>query len=244
MPENFRPRAPKSEKGLEVVDRRSERRQLLNEAFQKGDSAFQHIDLLRGIEFPILVDFNGVLVDNQDVPALNPEAPEFLEHLKQLGDVVIVTVGQDWQGIYNRLQELGIGDDVILITKNNFYCNNDHLDILELDHDIDPSVFWNEFAESPALSSEERELITRYNGNPVSMADAASSKRVGVLFNKPYRIPIVDDSSRPGDCNPGIDLLRVQEYGHSHSGSAVTLSFGDVIAKITEMKQRINGRDI
>lgn len=174
---------------------------LLNSEFRKNTPAYEVLDTIRKFPRPILVDFNDVLTNNKEPLQLNPDAPEFLQHLEELGNVFILTTAPDWEGIQQFMEESGIWTpNIVLMNAPSWFFITQQKENLP---------------EGKTLRTEYLETV-RHLGWDIAeedLIDSRTSKRVAPIFNKPWKIPIIDDASLATENNPGILGIQVKVWG-------------------------------
>lgn len=212
-------------------------RKQLNTAFREGRRAseLEVRKQLQQLEFPILVDFNNVLVNNKQPIIPNPDAPAFLEQLSKIGDVVVITTASSWERVWQILEEAGMTRQVILMVSGNYQNSGDRSSTQEVDYEaMDAYLAMIEaqgLSESlrVKLAADEKEL-ERYQDifkiedseEAKRQADlsvcrsqfegASANKRVAYLFGKAYVLPLLDDSQMATKNNPGIQGILVNRF--------------------------------
>lgn len=198
---------------VEVILSDMERDQLvetakfLNGHFKTDSPAYSVVEQIKAFPRPIAVDFNNVLVDSNG-KLVNPEAPDFLFSLREMGNVFIVTAASNWGSIYQRLKDNQLWfDDTVLLCLNNWNF------LVYYDPD-------NQYGLSTKL--ETSQLIDQYlsviqNTMPsIKYPDfvhrAAAHKPVAPLFGKNFLVPLIDDSSWSTQSNPGILGIKVKYF--------------------------------
>lgn len=190
----------------------------LNDKFRTGASVLDELNLVQGLERPIAIDFNNVLV-NSDGSIANPEAVIRLPKLLNVGTVFIVTNAQTWERVHNRLKEYNLWNDrMILMVNGNWnvmtrydstYRNSDYR-VFTLHSDLRVKGLLEKYInEQKGLG---RNLTTRnfVGGAPVA-------KRIAPIFGKRYLVPLLDDSNYTRD-NPGMLSIIVVKVFESDPG--------------------------
>lgn len=171
--------------------------QYLNLRFAGGDSAYEELDRIRSIPFPIVVDFNGVLVTERtpNTPyKANPQAEHALQQLRQTGTVFVVSSAYDWYEVHDTLRDNGLlHPDMIIMACPNY-----------------------EFLTDWAPCEEGEEVIEEYARMVDVPADdfmnPAARKNLAPLFGKPFEVPILDDYDMAVENNPMMYGLLIQSY--------------------------------
>lgn len=181
---------------------------IINEAFKRGANAFEVRDQIRSFPRPILLDLNGVIVGSDFPYQLNPDTPAFMESLAQAGNVFIVTTATNWSGVNEFLKQQGFwSDDMVLMTKytwefmTNWDTNHNNPQASSL------RTEYLQTAKALGLSLDEKTLVM-----------SPSYKRVAPLFNKPFLLPLIDDSKDATSSNPGILGIEVKEFWPENTG--------------------------
>ncbi|MBU6389839.1 hypothetical protein KGQ71_04990, partial [Patescibacteria group bacterium] len=183
-------REPKTE--LEKVVKR------INRALKGGDTAYEIVDDIQKLPRPIVVDFNNVIINGCAPHQLNPDAPNFLEQLRQIGTVFIITGASSWDDVRSILHNLGVwSNDIVLMTQPTF-------EFISREHRDDPrgQKLRSEYlatARKQGWDTQEEDLL-----RPVGY------KYVAPIFNQPFLIPIIDDAWQATDNNPGMLGVPVQ----------------------------------
>lgn len=182
----------------------------LNRYFREGGIALNVLDQLRKFPRPIMVDFNNVIANNESPLQLNPDAPKFLEDLREIGSVIIITHASYWTGLQGFMVANGIWHPgMVLMTwpTYEFLGNRDEY----TDENRKLREDFNQMA-SQAFGKEFDEF---------ELEAAASGKKVAMLFNKPWEIPIIDDTLTPTTNNPGMRGVQVQCWEPNPTKSTV-----------------------
>lgn len=176
----------------------------LNMKFKNGASAHEVLDQIRRFERPIAVDFNNVLADNLEPLEMNPDAPAFIEELRKIGNIFIVTSATDWNSVQEFLEKNGLWyPDMVLMTYQNYEFTT-----REQASNLDGIKIREEFADH-----------AQANNMGIAIDDLnsfLSGKRVAPIFMKPFLIPLVDDSSINTEFNPGMLGIRVKNFSPKH----------------------------
>lgn len=172
--------------------------QEINAHFREGGDASGVVDQLRRFPRPIAVDFNNVIANNAPPLQLNPDAPEFLTQLREVGNVFIVTAADSWVHVQRFFIEHKLWtQDMVLMTYPSY-------------------MFLNEYGgyrtEAKNLRAEFNEMARNVYGKEFSEDDLARSKRIAPLFCKPWEIPIIDDSYFSTEHNPGMLGIQVKTW--------------------------------
>lgn len=171
----------------------------VNSELSKGKSAYRVLSLIRAFPQPIVVDFNNVIANNTDPLRLNPDAPEFLEELRKIGTVFIVTAAGSWTAVQEFLAENEVWSPVtVLLTKSNY-----------------------RFMEEPEGHQEhhERSILiedflkrAKKLGWNLNEGDLVERKRVAPIFGKSFLVPIIDDFYHTTHNNPGTLGIQVNYW--------------------------------
>ncbi len=210
--------------------------QEINDWFKSGGSAYEVRDQIRKFPKPICVDFNNVIASNGNNLELNPAAPTFLNELKTIGNVFIVTTASDWEYVQTFLKRHNVwSDDVVLMTESCFKFMIDQ----EAHYPADPRgvEIRREFIALEKTQGWDKEQIQRWKQSPIqtdeteyeildsNLTDSLGSKRIAPLFLKPFKIPIIDDKfDATGKSNHGMLGIKVKKwFGSDEQESSVNL---------------------
>lgn len=190
---------------------KAEQRKRLNSLFRDGCFAFEPemVKLLCQSEFPIVVDFNNVLVNNNLPLIANPEAKKFLDELSRLGEIFVVTTAGNWLVVWRRLEQFGLAEKVVLMVRENYYRRSDEWGrnqrrlvdafvnrVIELGLEekfgLQETPVWKELRVKP-------QIARRY-----LFGGSASSKCLAPIFQKSFAVPIIDDACDATLDNPGM----------------------------------------
>lgn len=172
----------------------------LNRRFQENTPAYCVLEDIRLFPRPILVDFNNVISNNSDPLRLNPESPNFLNVLRQIGNIFIVTSASGWKNVQGFMVESRIWHpDMVLMTspiwefitmddKGNNAGETLRQDFLKR-------------AKSLGWDCEKRDLYR-----------PSGYKCVAPIFDKPWELPFIDNDGAVTNSNPGILGIRVKEW--------------------------------
>ncbi len=192
-----------SEESQVIPVEKLQRANKLNDAFRKGRQAWEVLEDLQAIKKPILVDFNNVLANNNMPLIPNPEGKQFLSALRNIGDVIIATTARGWDPVHDFLQNSGMwSDEIILMVSPNWkFLSNEAYGETKSAKDRLMTAFERN------LSNRGIEFDTFYHrSSPVK-------KPLSPLFDKPFDIPLIDDSAmatlKP---YPGILGIHVQPF--------------------------------
>jgi hypothetical protein len=195
--ELFKPKPPQK-KGESYPLARAKR---LNANFERGQSVFkkENLWLVRSIENPILVDFNNTLVNEGRPWALNPEASETIDILRQYGTVIVVTTNTtDWDLRQQALEKFAVWHpDMILLTAKNYFPSNPR-EIARSRESIKDYIWFNKLVG--------REFSSR------DFTPFLHAKKISPIFMKPFNVPLIDDLEENTRNNPGIFGLRVRAW--------------------------------
>jgi hypothetical protein len=186
---------------------KAERRDKLNRLFSEGESAWtkKAVEIMAKAEFPIVLDFNNVLVSNNEPLEINPEARTFLQKLAAIGEIFVVTTSsiQNRAGVLDLLKNLCPNNDIVLIQRENYYRNIDSKK--EEAKKIEEEYL--ELIDSQNLRAE-LEIPADLKTNPSPSAAPAfgmrpDTKQLAPCFKKSWRIPVIDDCPMATVRNPG-----------------------------------------
>lgn len=172
----------------------------INRTFKRGGEAHEVIEDIRKLPRPIAVDFNNVIANNNSPLALNPDASAFLQGLRQIGNVVIVTSASGWEAVQGFLQEHGLwSKDMVLMTAPTYEFISQ----------------WQE--ENPKAKELRKEFLVMaqqlgWQYEEDDLVQAPAGKAVAPIFGKPFEVPIIDDSSFATRHNPGMLGINVQAW--------------------------------
>jgi len=181
----------------------------INEHFREGEDAEGVIDQIRLFPRPIAVDFNNVIANNGDPLQLNPDAPQFLEDLHGIGNIFILTHAVSWPHVQRFFVTHNIWKpDMVLMTYPTYEFLN----------------YSSESSRAGQLRLEFNQLAQQHFGNEFSEDDLmnAGFKRVAPIFNKPWEIPIIDDSSFSTENNPGMLGIQVKAWEPTSSNKLIS----------------------
>lgn len=248
-----------------------ERCHALNRWFREGGSAYETDALqeIRKAAFPILVDFNNVLVNNEDPIRINPAAQGFLESLSTIGDVFITTTARNWDAVATWLEKIDprIFDKAVLLVSRNYYPEKSSIelrypgtalyaaitDYLVLvdgcrlhaqaripEREPEEVVPSLETDEFDDLPPEPPQDYRKY-----ALLRAAADKSLAPIFLKPWNIPLIDDYPAEG---VGIELLKVYPWPPEEKPNALQdadrLIFAEVIARVREIRWGLEGSGV
>ena len=195
----------------------------------------QFREVLQAVPNPILVDFNGVITNNEPwegyIP--NPAAQYLIKNLQESGTVIVTsqallpaTIYTDAEKIIlpgiemlNRLDEWRLGDCMVM-TGNTF-------DFMEeqgrKENIIERNMRWDEYFErlndlvSSSQSEDERQRLQDFIQQVTCTKKESESsgwlnKSLAPIFQKPYLIPLIDDTWGSTDYNPGIRGFHVPAF--------------------------------
>lgn len=176
--------------------------QRLNRHFRLNGSVSGVIEDLQRFPRPIAVDFNGVIANGHYPLKLNPEAPAFLDELRKIGNVVIVTGSAGpgiWDHLHDFLKEHKIWyPDLVLMVVHNY----------EQIADLNPqNVEGAAIRQRYFDSVKDQEWFSEKDYIPWR-----SDKLVATFFGKPWRIPLIDDYKENLDRNPGVFPVLVKRW--------------------------------
>ncbi len=181
----------------------------LNDLLLEGTPLYvpEVLQTLRAIPKPILVDLNGVLLNNLHPIQPNPAARGLLHLLGEFGQVIILTTSSDWK----KIQELLLQHR--LWTPQTIMINDQNFSFLGTYGSQEAVNIYREYIE-----------MKRAQGVNVSFdaleGSSTADKRVAPIFMRPFPIPLIDDSpAATTDRNPGIRGIRVVRFnGKNESG--------------------------
>lgn len=178
----------------------------INGRFRKGQPAHRLKEEIRKFPQPIIVDFNGVLVDNLDPLEVNPLAASFIQELKDLGTIFLMTTAQDWDSVHSFLTGNSLWyPGMILMTQPN----------------------WSFLTDREPGSKEGQQMRDQFVSTSSGLGQPTTNeyllappayKRVAPLFNKPWLVPLIDDSLIATKGNPGILGISVEEWRPKFAG--------------------------
>lgn len=172
----------------------------VNRTFERGGEAHEVIDDLRMLPRPIAVDFNNVIANNTSPLALNPDARVFLQDLRKIGNVVIVTSASGWKAVQGFLQKHGLwSSDMVLMTGPTYEFLSQ----------------WQETNPKAKKLREEFLSMTQQMGwkyGEDDLIQAPAGKVVAPIFGKSFEVPIIDDSMFATRHNPGMLGINVQAW--------------------------------
>lgn len=173
----------------------------INAKFRQGGNASQVIDEIRRFPKPIVVDFNNVLANNIGEIVINPEAAKFIDELRTIGDIFIVTTAVPWKGVHSLLKKGGLWHrGMVLMTYPSYQFLTDR------------------GGRQPAAVKLRTEFKDFAKQHDIPCKDlgldggAPSTKRVAPLFKKPFLVPIIDDTNSATIDNPGMLGIGVKEW--------------------------------
>lgn len=176
----------------------------LNQHFCNNQTAYDVRDDLLKFPHPIGVDFNNVIANNKIPLKLNPDAPLFLEQLKEIGNIFIVTSAGNnfWEPIYSFFSEHNIWHpETVLMTLGSYSFVSKNGD-------------WNHRGEK--LRQEYFELTKNFEWSPQDVEGIKNEwwgyKFIAPLFQKPFRIPLIDNDPAYLYHNPGVLPVLVKEW--------------------------------
>lgn len=170
---------------------------ILNKKFCVGESPWKEKTLsdIKSLPNPIVLDFNGVLVNHHRPWVPNPKAENFLSSLVKLGTVFIVTNAYgDWDLRQQALGKFGLWHEgMVMMTFQNH----------------------NLIRQTPKEHKQRIQAIEDFiklrNLSPANW-DKDLGKRIAPLFMKTLDVPIIDDYSLATLNNPGMLGIKVQSF--------------------------------
>lgn len=172
----------------------------INRTFKKGGTVLDVLGDIRKFPRPIAVDFNNVIANNRIPLQLNPYAPTFLQELRQIGNVFIVTSATGWANVQRFLKRKGLcSNDIVLMTNHAYAFMKDRK---------------GKYPEADNLKKEFLAMAGRmgWRYKEDDLFYPHSWKVLGPIFAKPYKVPIIDDSFNETDDNPGMYGINVQAW--------------------------------
>lgn len=174
----------------------------LNQHFCDNKTAYAVLDDLSKFPRPIGVDFNNVIANNKIPLKLNPDAPLFLEQLKEVGNIFIVTSADNWEAIYSFCTKHKIwSPETVLMTFKSYSFvseiserNTEGAELRQKYFELVEDCDW-----FPKEDIEKEQLSYCY-------------KFIAPLFNKNWRIPLIDNASGYLNHNPGVFPVLVKEW--------------------------------
>lgn len=167
----------------------------LNDHFKNGGSALDVLTDIRTFPFPIVVDFNNVLVNNRVPYDQNPRAKDFLSALSGIGNIFIITSGDNWNEVLETMERFDLWDDrMVLMVARNY-------------------KFIGQSTEGQKLR-DEYITMAREKGIDCSrkFLRAPSAKAVAPIFFKPFLVPIIDDYPMATEWNNGMLGITVEAW--------------------------------
>lgn len=185
----------------------------LNEAFKQGRSITEVAELLQQIHNPILLDFNNVLVNNEQPITPNPDALAPFQELKKVGTVIVLTTATNWEEVQKLLQEFGYWSDDLILINSPSYAN-----LIDMcDEDLFDPETAKLITEYMALAQQHQlfshpQMEGRDTESEFLWMGSAADKKVAFAFMKPYLIPLIDDLTCATTGNPGILGIQVTPW--------------------------------
>lgn len=183
----------------------------INKRFRSGGEAHEVLDDIRKFPKPIAVDFNNVIANNSLPLELNPDAPMFLEELGKIGNIFIVTFASNWEVLHDFLAQHGLWKpDMVLMTAPTYeFVSSWHRD-------------------HPKGKELRREFLTiarkmGWNYKEADLIKSPANKAVALIFGKPFKIPVIDDSSAATTSNPGMFGINVRAWRSSNEADRIQL---------------------
>ncbi len=171
----------------------------INSELRDGKPAYKLLPLIRAYPRPIVTDFNGLITNNTDPMSLNPGASFFINELRQIGNVFVVTTAPNWDSVHEFLDESGVWfPDMLLLTAPNFRFLSHNP---ESSQGIKLRNQFLDFANKNKFNIEKKDLL-----------GSLRHKRLGPLFLKPFNVPIIDDEAIAVTNNPGMLGIQVQNW--------------------------------
>lgn len=165
-------------------------------------------DLFQKIPRPIIVDLNRVLASDTHPLEPNPEAEHFIDQLKQLGTVLIVTKGVSYDRISEFLRRSSLlTDEMILLTSPLYrpFTN--------------PQRYVTDKEKKRKIEMIRHKFITRQQSSlfffqtPTNRFDSESEeKKLAPIFHTNALIPIIDDNVKAVINNPGMLGIRARPW--------------------------------
>lgn len=176
----------------------------INKAFRTGKPAWEIKDPIREFPRPITVDFNNVIANNKGSPLLlNPDTPRFIEELRQIGNVFIVTTASSWDAVHEFFTENNIwSEDLILMVMPNWaFLTTDRFG-------------WEDDPVAKTAEAEFLELARSLDWviEGESVLRPSGFKRVAPIFGKKFLVPIIDNRHEVTTNNPGMLGVPVKEW--------------------------------
>ncbi len=209
-----------------------ERARDLNAAFARGESVWTPplLSIMSVVKNPIVVDFNGVLVNNSEPLVPNPKARSALEALRTVGTIAVVTVAGSHRAIRQELEADDLWyPEMILMTREVYtLVGNNGEDISTID------------------LAREREKEFKLRGGNGSVQEKQKilsrmdvAKRIAPIFMSALEVPILDDTVIATYDNPGMLGIYLETFdGAAHDASgdkSATTVRGVCLQKAVEM---------
>lgn len=170
----------------------------INTTFRNGGNALDVLRDIRRFPRPIAVDFNNVIANNSAPLELNPDAPGFLQDLRQIGNIFIATSSPDWVDMQRFLKKHNLwSNDTVLMTKPTY-------------------AFIHPRSNDPGAVRLRREFLNMAHGLGWNYTEddlrRPDSKVLAPIFAKPFLVPLIDDLKYETENNPGILGITVQTW--------------------------------
>lgn len=198
---------------------KKEWRDRLNKAFKEGGFVYDPkiLEMIRRADFPIMVDFNNVLASNNKPDVVNPKAKKFLEDLSIIGEVFVVTTARSWERVWKILVDNGLEKNIVLMVTSNYAKSDSELSDAQIKNKN--SIIDSYIEKIRALGSAEefgiadnednirfwkKYKIYPVEGRRLCFSGAPANKRLSPIFDKAFKIPMIDDSYMAVKENPGV----------------------------------------
>jgi hypothetical protein len=237
---------------------KAEWRRRLNESFKNGANVFnpEILAQLRRAEFPMVVDFNNVLFGNSEqIKKANPEAADFLKALSGIGEIFVVTAAHSWEKIWAHFAKNGLEKNIILLVNSNYY-------VAPLEMTPEQEAVIDEFTEKVHRLglAEEFEMPDKEKtwqqwgadlreGRRLYFQGSVSNKKLAPIFDKTFRVPIVDEARFATSGNPGMIGYKAKHFEGDNlaptdidlmEDSADLPTLREIAGQIAEYKKSLN----
>lgn len=172
----------------------------LNKYFREDIPAYEVLEDMKKFPRPILIDFNNVIANNRWPLKLNPDASIFLDTLREMGNIFIVTSASGWRQVQGFMVEQGIWHpDMVLMTAPTYEFISS----------------WQERnPEGIKLRQKYLEITKNLRRDCIEedLFMPPGYKRIAPMFCKPWEIPFIDNDVEVTHKNPGIFGILVKEW--------------------------------
>lgn len=166
----------------------------LNCSFERGGFAFDYLDYIRELPYPIIMDVEGTLISHRSLKgsAVKPEAQDALRTLASAGSIFFVSKCRYRDWLNRELMQHGLFQTgAVLMAEENWVINSSGKQTSAY-----PEI--EKFARRLGMLTETALLYYM-----------VQNKRLAPLFMRTYDVPLIDDDNHVTRENLGLRVYRV-----------------------------------